>query len=212
MTTLASLVTILQSEVPAVNSVPTTAQYQQAIKDAALEFSRRCGIGKWAQLLIVSGTATYDLPPDFMSMVVLASLTGVDGVLISSTGIIPLATDFSEAHSIINKQITFTPTPTYSMTRDYKYKAGWALTGESDSETFSTMGDDEARIVLIKARAFAIEKRANALASSGGIKYSLGAVSVDKGGGVDSLSKMAFTLHGQFVEACDRYNGAYISA
>ena len=211
MTTLAVLVAELQSEVPAVNSVPTTAQYSQAVKDAVLDFSRRCGRGKWAQLSIVNGTATYDLPTDFLSMVSLASLTGVDGVLISTTGLIPMASDFSEDYSIINRQITFTPTPTYTMTRDYKYKAGWVLTGDSGNETYAAMGDDEAQIVMIKAKSLAIEKRANALASSGGMKYSLGAVSVDKSGGVDSLSKMVFTLHGDFVSACERYNGAYIT-
>ena len=42
MTTLAVLLAQLQSEVPAVSSVPTTTQYTQAIKDAVLDFSRRC--------------------------------------------------------------------------------------------------------------------------------------------------------------------------
>jgi hypothetical protein len=209
--TLANLVSELQSEVPAVNSVPTTAQYQQAIKDAALEFSRRCGQAKWAELTVVSGTPTYDLAADFLGLISLEMMVGVDGVMVSNTGLIPVSADWEEEYTIRNKQITFTPTPTYSLTRDYKYKAGWILTGTTGSETFAEMGDDEAQIVLIKAKSLAIEKRANALASSGGMKYSLGAVSVDKGGGVDSLSKMVYTLHGDFVAACDRYNGAFIT-
>jgi len=210
MTTLAVLVAELQSEVPAVNSVPTTTQYAQSVKDAVMEFSRRCGRGKWAQLPIVNGTATYNLPADFLSMIALASLTGVDGVLISSTGIIPMAADFSEDYSIINKQITFTPTPTYSMTRDYKYKAGWVLTGAEGSETYAAMGDEEKQIVMIKAKQLALEKLSNSLASSGGMKYSFGAVSVDKGTGVDEIGKRLTSLHGDFVSACDRYNGAVL--
>lgn len=210
MTTLAALVSILQSEVPAVNSTPTTAQYQQAIKDAVIEFSRRCGRGIWAELSIVSGTATYDLPADFLSLISLEMMVGVDGVLISNTGIIPISADWEEEYTVRNKQITFTPTPTYTVTRDYKYKAAWVLTGDSGSETYATMGEDEAQIVMLKAKQFAMEKKANAMASSGGMKYSLGAVSVDKAGGVDALVTQMYKQHGLFVEACDRYNGAVV--
>ena len=103
---------------------------------------------------------------------------------------------------------TFTPTPTYTLTRDYKYKAGWALTGSSGSETYATMGDEEAQIVMLKAKQLAMEKISNAQASAGGMKYSLGAVSVDKGAGAESLTTMMYALHGEFVQACERYNGA----
>ncbi len=210
--TLAALVAILQSEVPAANSTPTTAQYQQAIKDAASEFSRRCGQGKWAELNIVSGTATYSLPADFLSLISLEMMVGIDGVMISNTGLIPVSADWEEEYTIRNKQITFTPTPNYTLTRDYKYKAGWIMTGAEGSETFADMGDDEAQIVLIKAKGLAIEKKANAMASGSGLKYSLGAVSVDKGGGVESMNTQVYKQHGLFVEACDRYNGAFMAA
>lgn len=209
--TLAVLVAQLQSEVPAVNSVPTTTQYQQAIKDAALEFSRRCGQGKWAELNIVSGTPTYDLAADFLGLISLEMMVGVDGVIISSTGLIPVSADWEEEYTIRNKQITFTPTPTYTLTRDYKYKAGWILTGTDPDQTFAEMGDEEAQIVMIKAKGLALEKKSNAMASSGGMKYSFGAVSVDKSGGVDSLTAQVYKQHGLFVEACDRYNGAVIT-
>lgn len=208
MTTLAVLLTQLQSEVPAVSSVPTTAQYTQAIKDAVLDFSRRCGIGKWAELAIVSGTPTYNLPADFLSLIMLESISGADGVIVSESGLIPVSAEWEEVYSIINKTITFTPTPNYTLTRDYKYKAGWALTGSSGSETYATMGDEEAQIVMLKAKQLAIGKISNATASAGGMKYSLGAVSVDKGAGAESLTTMMYALHGEFVQACERYNGA----
>jgi hypothetical protein len=204
MTTLAAMVTVLQSEVPAVNSTPTTAQYEQAVKDAVLEFSRRCGLAKWAELNIVSGTPSYSLASDFLSMIVLDSLTGVDGVILSNSGIIPVSADWDEQYTIANKQITFTPTPTYSLTCNYKYKSGWiASTGN-----YTTLGDVETQIVLIKAKQLASEKIANSAASAGGMKYSLGAVSVDKGAGIESLTQMMYKLHGEFVEACAQYNGA----
>lgn len=208
MNTLAGLIAELQSEVPAVNSVPTTAQYTQAVKDAVLDFSRRCGLVKFAELNIVPNTATYALADDFLKLVTLESLVGVDGVIITNSGIIPVSADWEEEYAIVNKQITFKPTPTYTLTRDYKYKAAWILTGASGSETYATLGDDEAQVVMLKAKSLAKEKLANALASSGGMKYSLGAVSVDKGSGTDALISEVYQLHGQFVEACERYNGA----
>ena len=207
MTTLAALKTILQSEVPAVSSIPPSDQYEQAIKDAVLEFSRRCGVGKWAELVIVSGTATYNLPADFLKMIMLESLIGIDGVIVSNSGLIPISADWEEEYVIVNKQITFVPTPQYSLTRDYKYKAGWvAAAGD-----YTTLGDDEAQIVMIEAKSLATEKIANKAASAGGMKYSLGAVSVDKGTGTEELSTKVKKLHDRFVEECEKYNGAAVS-
>jgi len=209
-TTLASLVAILESEVPAVNSVPTDTQYEQAVLDAVREFSRRCGRAKIAELSIVSGTATYALASDFASLIYLEALTGVDGVIISSTGLIPVDADWDEVHTIAGGQITFYPTPQYSLTREYKYKAAWVLTGSGDQRAYATMTDDEAQIVLIKAKGIALEKQHLALAAAGGLKYSLGAVSVDKTGGAQDLSNRVYSLHGEFVAECERYNGAVL--
>lgn len=206
MTTLAALKTILQSEVPAVNSVPTSAQYEQAIKDAVMEFSRRCGLVKLADLSIVANTATYSLPDDFQKLIWLEALTGVDGVIISDAGLIPLGAEFNEEHSVINKQITFKPTPGYTMTREYKYKAGWVLTGSGDSQTYAAMGDAEQSVVMIKAKQLAKEKIKNSMAG-GDMKYSFGAVSVDKTGGLEDLTREIFSLHSEFVQACESYNG-----
>lgn len=207
MTTLATLLSKLQSDVPAVNSVPTTAQYTQAIKDAAAEFSRRCGLTKFAELSIVSGTASYDLPADFLKLVMLEGIASADGVIISSQGIIPVSANWEEKYQIVNKVITFKPTPTYTLTRDYKYKAAWILTGSSPNETYADMGDDEEQVVMLKAKQLAKEALSNSLASSGAMKYSFGAVSVDKGSGVDTLLKDVYSLQGQFIEACEAYNG-----
>jgi len=211
MTTLAALIAELQSEVPSVNSVPTVAQYTQAIKDAVAEFSRRCGLVKMADLNIVANTATYALPDDFLKMVSLTSIVGMGGVILSPSGIIPVSKNWTEQYTIANKQITFKPTPTYTMTRCYQYKAGWVLTGTNPNETYATMGDDEKQIVMIKAKGLANEKIMNAIGSGGNMKYSFGAVSVDKSSSVDGISKTIFQLHGEFTAACDVYNGAAIA-
>lgn len=207
--TLASLVSQLQSEIPAVNSVPTTTQYTQAIKDAVHEFSRRCGVVKVSELEIVTNTAAYALPDDFLSLVMLESPAGSDGVILSDAGIIPIEADWDETHQIQNRTIIFFPTPAYTMTREFRYKAAWILTGSSGSETYANMTTEEAQIVMIKAKGLALEKIANSTAGSGNQKYSLGAVSVDKSSGGGSLSAQVYKLHGLFVEECAAYNGTY---
>jgi hypothetical protein len=213
MTTLAVLIAELQSEVPAVNSVPTTAQYTQAIKDAAAEFSRRCGLKKNTTLSIVAGTASYALPADFLKLIELDNPYDPEHrVIVTATGIIPFSelAPFEEEVTIANKTLTIFPTPGYTMVRYLEYKASWVLSGTTGAETFADMGEDEAQIVLLKAKSIAMEKIANAMASSGGMKYSLGAVSVDKSTGTDTLTNKVYKWHGDFVDACDRYNGAVL--
>ena len=204
MTTLAALVTLLQQEVPAVDGVPTTAQYNQAVKDAVMEFSKQCGLTKISSLSIVSGSATYALPANFQRMISLDALVGVDGVIIGQDGLIPLSKDFEEEWTIENgtRQITFYPTPAYSMTRYFKYKAGWVATAAD----YTTMGEDEARIVILKAKAIAFEKQSNAAAGSS-LKYSFGAVSEDLDGGSESSAQSASDMEKAFLAACDKYNG-----
>lgn len=210
--TLSSLVSQLQSEVPAVNSVPTTAQYTQAIKDAVFEFSRRCGVVKNTTIAVVSGTASYEMPADFLKLIEIDNpYSNEHHVIVTSTGIIPFSelSPFEEDITVINKTLTIFPTPAYSMTRYLEYKAGWVLSGTDPNETYANMGDEEAQIVMIKAKGLALEKIANSTAGSGSQKYSLGAVSVDKSSGGGSLSAQVYKLHGLFVEECAAYNGTY---
>lgn len=209
MTTLAALKAILQSEVPAVDGVPTSTQYEQAIKDAVNDFSRRCGLAKISSLSIVAGTATYSLPTDFMKLISMDALVGMDGVIVSSSGLIPISKDWDETWTIVNKQITFYPTPTYALTRYFKYKASWALSGGTD---YTTLGDNESEIVLLKAKGICYEKLGNALTGDGVLKYSFGAVSEDLSGNVDAYNKRIYALHGEYASACEDYNSATLLA
>jgi len=208
MTTLAALIAELQSEVPAVDSVPTTAQYTQAIKDAVNDFSRRCGLAKIGSISVVSGTATYALPTDFMKLISMDALTGVEGVLIATSGLIPLSKNWDETWTIVNQQITFYPTPSYSLTRYFKYKAAWILTGTNPNETYAALGDNEKDIIMLKAKGSCYEKLSNATASNGPLRYSFGAVSEDLSGNVENYQKKMYALHGDYVAACEDYNGA----
>jgi hypothetical protein len=210
---LSELVVDLMEDVPAEDGVPSTTQYENAIKDAVRDFSERCGLEQIGTLNIVSGTATYDLPADFLSLITLIDMSG-DGVLISPQGLIPLSTLWCERKTIRNGQITLFPTPSYTLARVLRYKAAWIGTdigGEYPDIEYETMSEREARIVLLKAQAIGLTKQANAQAGTA-IKYSFGAVSEDLGGASESSRKNSNDLEREFDEACRKYNGTYGSA
>ena len=204
---LADMVTELQEDVPPVDGVPSDAQYERAIKDAVREFSRRCGAVKNGTLAIVSGTAAYALPADFLDLIEIDDPFDPEHqVMVTATGIIPFSSlaPFEEDYTIQNGLITFFPVPAYTMTRYYEYKAAWVLDAGSYALT-----EDEAQIVMLKAKQLVFDKLANASAGSG-FKYTVGNMSVDKSGMADGYTKRFYELQGEFIQACERYNGAVI--
>jgi len=209
---LSDLVERLAADVPAEDSVPSNMQYEKAVQDAVRDFSERCGLEQIAELSIVPGTATYDLPADYLKMIALESFASADGVLISAQGLIPISANWEEQHTIRNGQITFYPTPTFTMAREMQYKAAWVGTDiEADDSVaadtdYETMSEREARIVLLKAQAIAIGKQANAL-SGQTLKYSLGAVSVDKGSTIEEKRRKVDAFNDEYLAACEKYNG-----
>lgn len=210
---LSELVSRLEDDVPAEDGVPSDLQYEQAVKDAVRDFSERCGLEQIGSLSIVSSTATYSLPDDYLKMIMLESFASPDGVLQSAAGLIPVSANWTERHTIRNGQITFYPTPVYTMTRAFRYKAAWILTeavDEYDNAEYETLGEREARIVLLKARSIAMNKVSNAQAGSA-IKYSFGAVSEDLTGGSETTKAGADLVETEYVDACTIYNGQYAS-
>lgn len=204
--TLEDLVDQLEEDVPARNNVPSTTQYERSVMEAVRDFSRRCGKKKRAELSIVSGTASYELPDDFLKMIQLISLTGVDGVINSNNGLIPVSSDFCEEYIIDDGQITFYPTPGYSMTREYTYKRAWIMTGDPGDEEFETMGEEEADIVLKKAKALCLDILAKDQAGRG-FKYQIGDEMVDKSNVGTDFQKSVKGADDEYIEACDQYNG-----
>jgi hypothetical protein len=203
--TLADMVLDLQEDVPAVDGVPSDAQYERAIKDAVAEFSRLCGLVKNTQLSIVSGTASYELPADFLKKIAIDSPFDPEhNVIITATGIIPMgSTPIEEELTIRNKTLTIYPTPQYTMQRYMEYKAAWILNETNEYD----LTDDEVEIVMLKAKASCFEKINNASASTG-FRYSVGNMSVDKSGMGDGYSKRVSELEDKFERACNRYNGS----
>lgn len=202
---LSELVTRLSEDVPAEDGVPSTTQYESAIQDAISDFSERCGVEQIATLNIVANTATYDLPADFLKLIEVASFAGQD-VIHSVDGLIPVPAGWCERYTIRNGQITFYPTPTYTVSKEIRYKAAWIeINGE-----YATLGNREARIVLLKAQAIALTKIANAQSATA-IKYSFGAVSEDLGSSSDTSRKNSNDIEREYEKACDKYNGASIA-
>jgi hypothetical protein len=208
-----TLITRLESDVPAVDGVPSSTQYENAVMEAVRDFSERCGVMRIATLNIVPNTATYDLADDFLKLVFLEAVDATEGIIHSAEGLIPVSATWAEEYSIRNGQITFYPTPTFTVARDYRYKAAWIGTviedsGAGDDLDYETMSEREADIILLKAAMIALGKRANAEASNT-IKYSFGAVSEDLTGSSDGLRKQAREMQDDYLARCDKYNGSY---
>lgn len=209
MIMLDTLIAQLQADVPAENGTPSEAQYERAVKDAVADFGRRAGRIKRATLNIVAGTATYPLAADFVRMVNLVGLYGECGILNTPQGIIPLGTgEIYEEYLVYGQEITFCPTPVYTMAREYRYKAGWALTVESGGDYYDDLTEDEAAIALILARANATRHKADAL--GGGISYRQGDVAVDTTGQAHQLHRMIDNLMASYLAAVDAYVGTVL--
>jgi hypothetical protein len=214
---LSELVEELQENVPAVNGVPILGQYERAVTDAVADFGRRVGRKKFGTLNVVSGTATYDLPADFLKMISLPKLmaqhehNGYGGeVLNTHAGLVPLPRHgFREETSIVNGQITFRPTPRYTLAREYSYKAGFALTEDDDGAYYyDELGEEEAGIIQFLAQSLAKGKLA--AAAGGGISYKQGDVSVDTTNQSQNLFTSVDALKAQYVAAVENYIGTIV--
>jgi len=200
---LDDLVTRLEADVPARSSVPSETQYEQCVKDAVADYGRRRKRQTMTMLSIVSGTAAYDLPDDFLRLIKLERSTVMDGsIIISDEGLIPVSSAYKERHSIGGGQITFYPTPTYSQSRDLWYAAGHAL---DDDDEYPDMMEDDAGIVLLKAAALALRKQANAAASGQGnvVEYQIGDERVKRADVAGSLRGQANDMEKQYLAAIE---------
>ena len=195
---LATLRTRLESDVPARGGIPGDEQYERAVRDAVADYGRRNPLRKLTTLSIVSGTATYDLPDDFLRVITLESLTSPDGVIISAEGLIPVSATYSERYYITGTQITFDPTPTFTVSRDLWYAATYVL---DDSYEYADMTEADAGIVLLKARALAKRMQADGVTAGDIIEYQVGDARVKRADLGKSLSSAAVTLEQEYLAA-----------
>ena len=196
-TALTTLSALLTTAVPAQNGVPSTAQYTQCCKDAAADYGERRPVKKVATIAIVSGTAAYALPADFVREIQFDSLMGSDGTLVTATGLIALDADLDEIYTFAGGYLTIYPTPSYSLDRDLLYAAGHVLDSNS---AYPDMTAADARIVLLKAQQLALDLQGN-VAAQGGWKYQIGDEMVDKSGLAGKYRDQAAYLQKQYEDA-----------
>jgi hypothetical protein len=205
---LDDLVTRLQADVPARGGVPSTAQYEYAVKDAVADYARRRPMTLITTLSVVSGTATYALPADFLFIIKLDDFTALDGIIHTATGIVPLSSDWNERYTVNGRTMTFTPTPSYTLDRTLRYAAGHVL---DDDDAYPYLTDEDAGILLLKAQASALRKQALAAvtATTGEItEYAIGDERVKKSSPSESLRAQAAALESEYLEQVSRAVGA----
>ncbi len=184
---LSKLVTQLQSDVAARNGVPSNDQYTEAVKDAVWAYSDRLPLKKSFELSVVSGTATYSLPSDFLRLISLLDVPTQDGVMSTDDGLIPIGGSWSEKHTIAGQEITFQPTPAYTATRWLWYTAAYIL---DEADIYMAMTADVKRIVMLKAQAIALGLQADKAAQEAW-QYTAGAEKVSKEKLANSLGERA---------------------
>lgn len=197
-TALAWLVSRLQTALPPAGGVPSPAGYQQCCEEAVDDLSRRKPLQRQSTLSIVSGTATYDLPSDFMRLASMERV-GASGseTLVTSAGLVAFGSDFVEVYTIAGQQITFSPAPAYTATRRIWYAARHVL---DSANAYPYLTTDDARLALLKARALACDMKAGALLA-GAYSWHIGEVGEDHGGQLRLVQQAAETLTAQYKAA-----------
>lgn len=200
--TLESLVSELEDDVPVRDGVPTTDQYTRAVKDAVADFGWRAPLTKVETLAIVSGTAAYALPDDFLRIIRLTSLSSPEGVLYSAAGLVPVPRSFRERYIVNGGTITFYPTPTYTLERELWYAATYVL----DSGEYLDLTDEAAQVAMMKARAIALLLQANKAAPRS-YRAKLGDQEADKSRVAEALRAAAQEWTEQYEAAIKSHNG-----
>ena len=178
---LSVLVSRLRALVPPRDGVPSDACYVQCVKDAALQLAqdapRRCT----GTVNMVSGTASYALPPDFLFLLEWPQLAAVpDGVLVTAQGLVPLPLDgWREQVTVADGILTISPTPLFDSVRPFRYAGAHPLTGSAGSEVYATLNENAARIALLYACYLALTQQAQAQAGQAW-RYQIGDEMVDK--------------------------------
>jgi len=144
---LSALTARVTADVPAYNSVPSTAQYQQAVKDAIDAYSLRNPIVDTATLSLVADTADYDLPTDFLEVIRMRA---------------PELADYDAEEWEVKGDGTVTFYPTPDSAHDYllRYCARHVGTAVADP-SYADLTDTDARVLLFLAKAYCLQLQAH---------------------------------------------------
>jgi hypothetical protein len=203
--TLATIVARLKADVPARSSVPTDSQYEQAVKDAVADYSRRRPMQKVTELAITNGTADYTLPNDFLFVIKLEDMWSPDGVLVTNAGLVPVSSTYEEYYTLAGLTMTFHPTPTYTTSRTLRYAAAHVL---NNSDAYVNMTDDDVRILIHKAKALVLSLQARSAAISGEMaEYQIGDERVKRVPASESLKTAAAFEGDDYEKALEKAIG-----
>ena len=177
---LSSLVARLQAQVPPRDGVPTSDGYVQCVKDAVLQLAQDAPRRVQTSVSVLSGTASYALPPDFLFLIDFPGfLPGIE-VMIDARGIIPMPEGgLIEQVTVADGVLTISPTPNYTMPRLYRYAGAHPLSGSAGSETYATLNENAARVALLYAVYLVLTQQAQAQAGQAW-RYQIGDEMVDK--------------------------------
>jgi len=202
--TLASLVSRLQIDVPVRHDVPTTAQYEQAVKDAVRDYSRRRPMERVATVEVTSGVADYALPADFVRLIALVGLPETEGVIHTPSGLVPMAESPREYWTIAGAVLTLHPTPQYNVTRQVRYAAGHILT----EGAYPDLTDDDVSILMLKAQSLVLRAQARAAAIVGQmVEYQIGDERVKRESAASALTTAAKMAEADYEMALVRAIG-----
>lgn len=204
--TLDDMTADLATLVPAVGGIPTTDQYARAVRDAVADLGYRVPRIGQGTLAIVAGTATYDLPAGFIRLISLERIAG-EVVRDGAGYLVPASLSLTtERHTISGGQITFHPTPTYSLSRAIRYAAGYPY--DVGSDTFIGLTDDLARIAMLRAQAQSLRFQATAAAPGAGLSYTIGDTSVTRSAsGGSAFLTPAAELDAAYMDAVKQARG-----
>jgi hypothetical protein len=191
---LADLALRLERAVPARDGVP--ADYELLCQEAVQQLALDVPIVTSAAVQVTAGTATYNLPADFLYLIEFAAPPSGGNVLITDSGLVPLGGGSAERAYVEGGALRLEPVPTYTAARTLRYAAGYALEGG----VYGRLNENGARIALLYARHLALSEQANAQAGDGW-SYKIGDESVDKRG-------VAAGIQAQAKAALDSYNAA----
>jgi hypothetical protein len=205
---LSDLVARLQADIPARGGSPSSAQYIRAVEDAVADYSRRKPMTRYATINVVSGTATYSLPEDFLFLIRLDPFAARDGVIYTAAGLVPTSvSSIVERYTVNGLTMTFTPTPSYTLARDLCYAAAHAL---DDEDEYPYMTFEDTALLMLKAQALALRMQAFSLITSGTgeiVEYAIGDERVKKSSPSERLSAAASSLEAQYLQALQRAVG-----
>jgi hypothetical protein len=222
---LSVLVAELQALIPAQDGVPTAAQFERTVKQAVADFSRRTARTTETDIDIVSGTASYALPDDFLFAISLEREGGcqpwgdwrtawnlgwpVSGGVYADNFQSPWCETCQEHYLYRGGTVTIQPTPDYSETKTLRYAWKHVLNASDEYEYLNSDGE-AVRIVLLKAQAEALRILA-VRESTGGSKvraYSQGDVSVQLNaqGRAGDLRDAVKALQQEYDDAIAQFN------